>query len=111
VNNEIYIAFLLNSKAQSVSGKMNNLPKHHSAGPPEEGAQCSCIGCISSRPALLTLHASQVHCFGVMHWWACSSLLSAPMLAEESGQTCDRFVLLYVFIAYHGNKSSEVHFK
>jgi len=27
----------------------------------------------------LTLHASQVHCFGVMHWWACRSLLSAHM--------------------------------
>jgi len=35
VNNVIYMAFLLNSQAQGVSGKMNNLPKHHGAGLPE----------------------------------------------------------------------------
>jgi len=35
VNNEIYMAFLLNSQALGVSGKMNNLPKHYGAGPPE----------------------------------------------------------------------------
>jgi len=29
------MAFLLNSQAQGVSGKMNNLLKHHGAGPPE----------------------------------------------------------------------------
>jgi len=29
------MAFLLNYPAQGVSGKMNNLPKHHGAGPPE----------------------------------------------------------------------------
>jgi len=28
------MAFLLNSQAQGVSGKMNNLPKHRGAGPP-----------------------------------------------------------------------------
>jgi len=33
VHSEIYVAFLLNSQAQGVSGKMNNLPKHHGAGP------------------------------------------------------------------------------
>jgi len=27
------MAFLLNSQAQGVSGKMNNLPKHQGAGP------------------------------------------------------------------------------
>jgi len=27
------MAFLLNSQAQGVSGKMNNLPKQHRAGP------------------------------------------------------------------------------
>jgi len=32
---EIYVAFLLNSQAQGVSGKINNLPKHHGAGPAE----------------------------------------------------------------------------
>jgi len=35
VNNEISMGFLLNSQAQGVSGKMNNLPKHHGTGPPE----------------------------------------------------------------------------
>jgi len=29
------MVFLLNSQAQGVSGKMNNLTKHHGAGPPE----------------------------------------------------------------------------
>jgi len=32
---------------------MNNLPKHHGAGPPEARVQCSYIGCIGLRPALL----------------------------------------------------------
>jgi len=36
VNNEICMAFLLDSQAQGVSGKMNNLPKHHGARLPEE---------------------------------------------------------------------------
>jgi len=31
---------------------MNNLPKHHGAGPQRRWAQCSCIGCIGLRPAL-----------------------------------------------------------
>ena len=46
------MAFLLNSQTQGVSGKMNNLPKHHDAGPQRRGAQCSRIGCIGLRPAL-----------------------------------------------------------
>jgi len=29
------MAFLLNSQPQGVSGKVNNLPKYHGAGPPE----------------------------------------------------------------------------
>jgi len=29
------MSFLLNSQAQGVSGKMNNLPKHHGTGPPK----------------------------------------------------------------------------
>jgi len=49
VNNEIYMAFLLNSQAQGVSGKMNNRPKHHAWCPQRRRAQCSCIGL---RPAL-----------------------------------------------------------
>jgi len=35
INSEIYMAFLLNSEAQGVSGKMNILPKYHGTGPPE----------------------------------------------------------------------------
>ena len=34
--------------------KVNNLPKHHGAGPQRRWAQCSCIGCIGLRPALLS---------------------------------------------------------
>jgi len=45
VNNKIYIAFLLNSQAQGVSGKYEQ-----STQTPWRGAQCSCIGL---RPALL----------------------------------------------------------
>jgi len=32
--------------------KINNLPKHHGAGPQRRWAQCSRIGCIGLRPAL-----------------------------------------------------------
>jgi len=39
------MAFLLNSQAQCVSGKMNNLPKHHGAGP-------NAATSVASRPAL-----------------------------------------------------------
>ena len=46
----------------------------------------------------LTLHRSQVHCSGAMQWWACSSLMSAPLPAEVSCQTCKQIVLLLVFI-------------
>ena len=46
------MAFLLNSQVQGVSGEMNNLPKHHGAGPQRRGAQCSCIGL---RPALFVM--------------------------------------------------------
>ena len=34
---------------------MNNLPKHHDAGPYRRGAQCSCIGFIGLRPALVPI--------------------------------------------------------
>jgi len=54
VNNEIYKPFLMNSRTQGVSGKkwtihLNNM----SRGPQRRGAQCSCIGCIGLRPALV----------------------------------------------------------
>jgi len=53
VSSEIYMPFLVNSQAQGVSGKIKNLPKHHGVGPQRRGAQCSCIGCIGFRPALM----------------------------------------------------------
>jgi len=34
----------------------------------------------------LTLHNSQVHCSGVMQWWACGSLVFTPL----RGQTWER---------------------
>jgi len=36
----------------------------------------------------LTLHKSQVHCSGVMQYWDCSSLISDPLPAEASCETC-----------------------
>jgi len=36
--------------------KINNLLKHHGAGPPRRGAQCSRIGCIGLRSALNVRH-------------------------------------------------------
>jgi len=38
VNNEVYKPFVLNSRTQGISGKMNNLSKHHGAGPQRCGA-------------------------------------------------------------------------
>jgi len=49
------MAFLLNSQRKVYLAKMNNLPKHHGAGPQRRGAQCSCIGCIGLRPALIVV--------------------------------------------------------
>jgi len=43
VNNEIYMAFLLNSQAQGVSGKINKLPKHHGAGPNAAACKMSVV--------------------------------------------------------------------
>jgi len=36
----------------------------------------------------LTLRKSQVHCSGVMQWWNCSSLISAPLPADAGSETC-----------------------
>jgi len=46
VNNEIYMAFLLKwiLKRKVYQAKMNNLPKHHGAGPQRRRGQCGCIG-------------------------------------------------------------------
>jgi len=55
VNNIIYLAFLLNSQAPGASGKNEHLPKHHGARPQRCGAQCSCIGCIGLKPALVAV--------------------------------------------------------
>jgi len=41
-----------------------------------------------------TLHKSQVHCLVVMQWWACISLVAAPL----RGQTWERILLVLVFI-------------
>jgi len=44
VNNETYKPFLLNSQAQGAFGKMNNLPKHQSAGPHAAASVASALG-------------------------------------------------------------------
>jgi len=36
----------------------------------------------------LTLRKSHVHHSGVMQWWACSPLMSTPLPAEASSETC-----------------------
>jgi len=46
-------------KCKVYLAKMNNLPKHHGAGPQRRGAQCSCIGCIGLRPALYAATANK----------------------------------------------------
>jgi len=40
--------------------KMNNLLNHHGAGSQRRGTQCSCIGCIGLRPALLAIFTDSV---------------------------------------------------
>jgi len=46
-----------------------------------------------------TQHKGQFPCSGVIPWWACSSLMSAPLPAEAGCETCEQIVLLLVFIA------------
>jgi len=47
-----------------------------------------------------TLHKSQLHCFGVMPWWAAyGSLMPAHLPAEVGCETWERIVLLLAFIA------------
>jgi len=55
------------------------------------------FGCSSDD--LAGLHKSQVHCAGVMQWWACSSLMSAPLSAEAGCETCERIVLMLFFVS------------
>jgi len=48
----------------------------------------------------LTLHKRQVRSYSVMQWWACSSLMSLPLPAAETGcESRERIVLVLVFIA------------
>jgi len=48
----------------------------------------------------LTLRNSKVHSYSVMQWWACCSLISPPLPAEEAGcESRERIVLLLVFTA------------
>jgi len=47
----------------------------------------------------LALHKSHVHSYIAMQWWACSSLVSAPLPAETGCESRKRIVLLLVFIA------------
>ena len=75
----------------------------------------SCNGSLfAGTIGLLTLYKSQVHCFGVMHWWNCSSLESAPCLQRQVAEICERIVLLLGFITQqlHGKIGKiEIHFK
>jgi len=53
-----------------------------------------------------TMQETQVHCSGVVQWWAYSSLMSASLPAEAGCKTCEQIILLLVFIVqqWHGNK-------
>jgi len=46
-----------------------------------------------------TLHKSQVHSYGVMQWWAYSSLMSPTLPAEVGCESRERIFPLLVFIA------------
>ena len=48
-----FIKLFTNLVVEEYLAKINNLPKRHSAGPPEARAQRSRIGCIGLRPALI----------------------------------------------------------
>jgi len=45
------MAFLLNSQAQGVSGKNDNIAKHHGAGPKMQRHLTRCIGLTKAGPA------------------------------------------------------------
>jgi len=47
----------------------------------------------------LTLQKSQVHYSGVMQWWDCSSLMSAPWPAEKQVSKLESRLFYLVFIA------------
>jgi len=63
----------------------------------------------------LTLDKSQVHCFHNMQLWACGSLMSTRLPAEDmlrsSGVNCSTISLCYVTITWQQNNPSMVHFK
>jgi len=40
-------------------------------------------------------HTAQVHCCGVIQWWACSSVMCAPLLADAGWESCQQTVLLF----------------
>ena len=56
----------------------------------------------------LALRKSRVHYCGVMHFCACSSLMSVTLPAEAGCETSERIVLKLAFISLqqHSNKGS-----
>jgi len=46
----------------------------------------------------LTPQKRQVHCYGVMLWWACNSFMSPPLPAEAD---CER--IFYYWCLLHNN--------
>jgi len=51
----------------------------------------------------LTLHKSQLHCSGMMQWWACCSFMSTPSPADLRCETCDVSALFYCFSKLRNN--------
>ena len=64
------------SSARCIWQKWATCPNkhHHGAGPQRSGAQCSCIGCIGLRPALVLMRAlfasSEVYRLFLLNYWA-----------------------------------------
>jgi len=54
----------------------------------------------------LTLNKSQLHCSGVMQWWARSSLMSAPLPAEAGCETCER--MFYRWFLLRNNNMAQI---
>jgi len=82
LNNDIYKPFS-NSRVQEVQylSEMNNRPNVMVRGPLRRGVQCSRIGCIGLRPALLLWVSKQ----------KTSTLWVAKLKYRESGQVRERF--------------------
>jgi len=92
VNNEIYMAFLLNPQAQGVSGKNEQCSQTSWC-----GAQCSCIGCIGLRLALpgTTVAFECVFVYKYFHdpvFWTIAPLRGRTCITNITPNMCKTFI-------------------